>query len=134
MLKNIFTPVCHSVHRGVWLGALVLAGSGPRGSGLRGSPIFRGVSNFLGGLQFFMGVLHFFGGSPIFWGSPIFGRSPIFWEGLHRNMVNVWPVHILLECILVFVIKFSENVWGKLNCLCRDFLLCTEVGTSKFTL
>ena len=56
---NIFTPVCHSVHRGV-------------------SEIW-GVSEIFGGV------------------SEIF-----FWGGdLHRNMVNIWPVRILLECILV---------------------------------
>ena len=70
------------------------------------------------------GFLQFFGGSPIFWRSPIFQRggspnfwgvsnflwgvhqifwgSPIFRGGLHQDTVNVRPVRILLECILVF--------------------------------
>ena len=66
------------------------------------------ISNFLGGcLQFFGGCgLQFFGGvSPIFRGvwSPIFqGCGLQFFRGVsNRNTVNVWPVHILLECILV---------------------------------
>ena len=82
---NIFTSVCHSVHRE--------GGSGPGGC-LQFSggvpPSFRGVSNFLGGLQFFWGVSNFSGGSPIFSGvssfsggvSPIFWGSPIFRGGL----------------------------------------------------
>ena len=36
-------------------------------------------------------MLQFFGG----------GSSKFFVGGLHRNTVNVWPVCILLECILV---------------------------------
>ena len=140
---NIFTSVCqefcsqgvqHALQVSPWGGvsqhalqvspggvSIFLGGSGPGGlqfflGGLvpgRGSPIFRGVSNFSGR-------------SPIFWGSPIFlGVSnfggikgdPPFFGGYffdfclslgihpprtrHRNTVNVRPVRILLECILV---------------------------------
>ena len=56
-----------------------LAGQSQRGG------LVPGVSNFSGGSSNFSGGLQFFGGSPIF-----------------RNTVNVWPVHILLECILVY--------------------------------
>ena len=77
---NIFTPVCHSVHR-----------EGVSGPG--GSPIFfsgGGVPPiFLGG-----GGLQFFGKSPIF-----FGGGAV--RTRHRNTVNVRLVRILLECILV---------------------------------
>ena len=48
-----------------------------------GLQIFGGSSKFSGGLQIFGGVSKFSGG------------------GLHRNTVNVRPVRILLECILV---------------------------------
>ena len=54
-----------------------------------GSPNFRGVSKVLGGLQIYGGFLNFLG------------------EGLHWNTVNVQPVCILLECILVTVCKQS---------------------------
>ena len=73
---NIFTSVCHSVHRG-------------------GLQIFGGVSNFSGG-----------GGGADPGGVPLIIRGgflQIFGGGrLHRNTVNVRPVHILLECILVY--------------------------------
>ena len=57
-----------------------------------GGLVPRGVSNF------------FFGGVSNFGGSPIFlGGSPIFRGGERDvwNTVNVRPVRILLECILV---------------------------------
>ena len=47
---NIFTPVCHSVHRGVWSRGVPAPGevwswgwSGPGGSGPRGMPALWGV-------------------------------------------------------------------------------------------
>ena len=55
-----------------------------------GLQIFGGVSKFSGDSPNFRGGLQFFGGG----GSPNFG-------GWGRNTVNVWPVRILLECILV---------------------------------
>ena len=69
---NIFTPVCHSVHRGGGLnpnfqGGCVVRGVPPNFPGgclqfFGGSPIFRGVS------PIFRGVSNFSGGSPIFQG------------------------------------------------------------------
>ena len=138
---NIFTPVCHSVHRGVSQHALQVS---PGGVWSGGSPIFQGVSNFSGVFNFSGG-----GGLQFFWGwSPIFlgvGNRPPWEIGdhppqkkletprdqtppnnwrppfpqeigdhhppprkigdppgtRHRNTVNVRPVRILLECILV---------------------------------
>ena len=52
-----------------------------------------GGGSFLGGI-FFGGFLQIFGGG-LFWGG-LFGGGV-----LHRNTVNVRPVRILLECILV---------------------------------
>ena len=71
-------------------GSPIFGGGGP--------PIFWGVSNFPG-VSIFQGVSNFSGVSPIFRG------SPIFQGGLHRNMVNIQPVRILLECILVLLSK-----------------------------
>ena len=85
MAKVIFLhlSVIHSTHRG----GLVPGGSGPGG-----------VSNFSGGcLQFFgEGVgLQFFGGLQFYGGvSNCFGG----------DTVNVRPVRILLECILVNIL------------------------------
>ena len=67
----------------------------PQGGGVwsRGSPILGGY------LQFFGGGVSNFG-----------GVSPIFRGGLqHRNMVNIRPVRILLECILVFQ-RFPSDI------------------------
>ena len=98
---NIFTPVCHSVHRGwgspaclagqsweslvsgggspIFQGVCVgipacLAGQSPGGSGPGGLQFFGGVSPiFQGGLQF-LGVSNFSGGLQFFWGiSNFFG-------------------------------------------------------------
>ena len=96
-----------------------------------------GLSNFSGGevppnlggcLQFFGGILQILGGSLQFFGggsgsSKFSGRvsnflgggSPIFQGGVglppnFRNMVNIRPVRILLECILVFRIVLCEHV------------------------
>ena len=69
---NIFTSVCHSVHRG-------------------------GLSGPGGGLSGPGGCLVPGGGV---WSGPG-GFSKFSGGGLHRNTVNVRPVRILLECILV---------------------------------
>ena len=61
---------------------------------------FSGVSKFLGGLQIFGGISKFSGGPQILGGLQISGGLQIL-GGLHRNTVNVRPVRILLECILV---------------------------------
>ena len=109
-----FTTVCHSFcSQGVGMYPSmpcrsVLGGGGvypsmPCKSVLGGPPIFfggvsnLGVSNFLGGLPIFQGgVLQFF------WGEGA-GGSPIF-----RDTVNVRPVRILLECILVSLSYYSD--------------------------
>ena len=95
--KVIFSEACvkKSVHRGRGFskfsggGGLVRGGSPNfRGGGLQfsGAPIFlEGVSNFSGGLQFWGGVSKFSN----------FRQPP------PPDTVNEWPVHILLECILV---------------------------------
>ena len=110
--------VIHPVHR---LGGYVSQHALQVSSG--GSPIFRGgvwmgVSNFLGGLQFFGGVSNFSGGSGpggvsnfsggfdfcFLWGytTPLLLPSlPLPPGTRHQNTVNIWPVCILLECILV---------------------------------
>ena len=90
---NIFTSVCHSFcSQGGW--------SGPG----RGGEL---LQIFWGGLEIFGGGVppNFRGGPPNFqgWGSPNFWGVPTnFGGGLHRNTVNVRPVRILLECILVW--------------------------------
>ena len=73
-----------------------------------------GVSNFSGGVvsNFSGGVVSNFSGgwSPIFLGGlQFFGGSPIFRGGVLRNTVNVRPVRILLECILV-IVNFALTV------------------------
>ena len=68
-----------------------------------GSSKFSGVSNFSGG-----GFLQIFRGSPIFQGGPaIFRGVSNFWGGLLWNTVNVRPVRILLECILVRTCSYA---------------------------
>ena len=79
-----------------------------------GSPIF------LGGLQFFGGVSNFLRGSPIFLGglqifrggfSNFLGGLQFFGGGVwSRNTVNVRPVRILLECILVLVCFCTTSI------------------------
>ena len=90
---NIFTSVCHSF----------CSRGGVSGPG--------GFSNFSGGLQFFGGVLQFLGGLQFFGGVYQFFGGLQFWGGgsLHWNTVNVRPVRILLECILVFVFMFPSK-------------------------
>ena len=73
---------------------------------------FLGVSNFFGGLQFFWGVSNF--GGPQFGGgnsnfflnsnffSNFFPQKKFFWDASPLDTVTERPVHILLECILVF--------------------------------
>ena len=51
----------------------------------------RGVSNFSGGLQFFGG-----------------GVVGVMVRTRHRNTVNVRPVRILLECILVLKLRCDQ--------------------------
>ena len=112
---------CRSVPGGVWSW---------------GSPIFRGVSNFSGGSPIFWGSPIFLGGVSNFWGGGVSnflggqlrGDPPIFWGGnfflisaffgdtppsgtRHRNTVNVRPVRILLECILVRYSFIKCTVW-----------------------
>ena len=67
-----------------------------------GFPIFQGVSNFSGGSPTFLGGSPIFRGvgSLIFWGWGVKGDPP---GTRHRNTVNVRPVRILLECILVLL-------------------------------
>ena len=107
---NIFTSVCHSVHGGgcVWSRGGYLVPEG--GCLVPGGVWSRGVSNFSGGgfLQISGGVPpNFRGGSSKFpGGSPNFrgGGGSNFSGGgkrLLQNTVNVRPVLILLECILV---------------------------------
>ena len=85
---NIFTSVCHSFCSlgGGW--------SGP-GEGVWS----QGSQNFRGGLKIFgWRVSKFSGGSPIFRGG-----------GLRRITVNVRPVRILLECILVLHLVLQDG-------------------------
>ena len=119
---NIFTSVClstgggypsmpcRSVLGGWWVSQHALQVS-PRGGLVPGgvSPIW-GVSNFpgwgveVGCLQFFGGFSNFFGGGWLGFGffliSAFFRDAPLP-RTRHRNTVNVRPVRILLECILV---------------------------------
>ena len=110
---NIFTPVCHSVHRGggflqiffrgvgsskfLWgvVFLQILGGSFKFSGG--GSSKFSGgggSSKFSVGGLVPRGCLQFFGG----------GGVSNFW-----NTVNVRPVRILLECILVTVVGKECN-------------------------
>ena len=79
----------------------------PGGSGPRGSPIFQGVgvwvSNFLGGSTIGGALRGVKGDSPPFFDFCFLWGYPLPPGTRHRNMVNVWPVRILLECILVFL-------------------------------
>ena len=133
---NIFTPVCHSVHRvggypsmpcrsvPGWVGIPACLASQSRGGEVC-LQFFGGVSNFLGGLQF-SGGLHFGGvkgGPPNFfffdfwflWGYPPPGTR-------HWNTVNVRPVRILLECILVY-----KKVLVKYTFYVRTFLVTNRI-------
>ena len=121
----VFTGVCDSVHGGggaldfalIWGGApdfaliILLGGSSkfPGGVFFLGGVFLGGfLQIFLGGWVFLGGFLQILGGSflggvpPNFRGGSFFGGvPPNFRGGLHRNTVNVRPVRILLECILV---------------------------------
>ena len=74
--------------------------------------IFRGGGLFFGGVPpNFQGGCVFLGGVP-----PTFsggGFLQISRGGLHRNTVNVWPVRILLECILVVITSNGLKIQSK---------------------
>ena len=103
---NIFTPVCHSLHRGgvpapnfFWGCLLQIFGGVP-------APNFGGCL-----LQIFGGVpAPNLGGvsAPNFRGGCLL---QIFWGGSSnfRNTVTVRPVRILLECILVLTCLWTSN-------------------------
>ena len=71
--------------------------------------ILGGFLQIFGGGVFFWGGVFLGGVPPNFqgglfgggWFLQIFGGVSFFGGVLHRNTVNVRPVHILLECILV---------------------------------
>ena len=121
LAKVIFSQasVIHSVHRG---GLQFFGGLSKFSKG-------EGVSNFLGGLQIwgvskFSGGLQIFGEGgwflQIFWGvSKFLGGLQFFRGGFHRNTVNVRPVRILLECILVLLFfsqeKFQMYTAGRID-------------------
>ena len=93
---NIFTPVCHSIHRG---GVHGCSGEG----GMRGFIRVGGVCGFIwGGMRGFiwgMACMVLFGGDMhgfIRGGMYGFSVFRIQWD-----TVNEWAVRILLECILV---------------------------------
>ena len=77
---NIFTPVCHSVHRG---GFLQIFGGSSKFSG--------GSSNFLGGLfgggssKFLGGSSTFSGGGLFLGGSSNFSQGGVFFGGVPQN-------------------------------------------------
>ena len=106
---NIFTGVCLSTGGGylqIFRGVPFFGGGTSKFS--EGVPFFGGVPpNFRGG-AFLGGVPpNFRGGTSKFSGGylQIFGGVP-FWGGVPQNTVNVRPVRILLECILVFFLFF----------------------------
>ena len=114
---NIFTGVCLSTG----------GGACSKFSGGRGGIFWGGVPapNFRGGVFFRGGcLLQIFGGVPApnfrggyfsggyFWGGGV--PAPNFRGGaLHRNTVNVRPVRILLECILVTIILMHAMMFCK---------------------
>ena len=93
---NIFTPVCHSVHRGG-----VGCPGGVSAPNFRGGvclvQIFRGEGRGMSGPNLGGGVCSKFSGGCLL--QIFLGGSSNF-----RNTVNVWPVCILLECILVVIL------------------------------
>ena len=96
---NIFTSVCHSVHRGGWVSqhALQVSPGGVSQHALQvSSPNF-----FLEGGNFFYDFCFLWG-----YTSPP-GTT-------HRNTVKVRPVRILLECILVVGYVYVGFTW---NCM-----------------
>ena len=93
-----------------------------------------GCLQIFGGLQFFGGCLQIFRGCsskfsggvpPNFRGgsSKFLGVLQIFGGGLHRNTVNVRPVRILLESILVYLENNSVQLFrmakGDYDVSCR---------------
>ena len=106
LAKVIFLhlSVIHSVHTGgVSQHALQVSPRGGIPACLAGQSQ-EGGSPILGGSPIFRGGLQFFRGSPIF-----FGGLQFFGVGTrHQNTVNVRPVRILLECILVGIF-FAKN-------------------------
>ena len=92
-LGNIFTPVCHSFcsQGGVWNFRGV--------SEILGVWNFRGVSEIFGGVSEIFGLCLKFSGGLKFLGGVWNFRGGC----LHRNTVNIRPVRILLECILVLL-------------------------------
>ena len=100
LAKVIFAraSVIHSVHReGCSRFCSNFSGGGGIFGGNSSKFLIKSSSKFSGGVppNFFLGGYFFGGGSPNFRGGVFFGGV------LHRNTVNVWPVRILLECILV---------------------------------
>ena len=108
---NIFTSICHSFCS---QGGGGVSGPGGCSSKFSGGEVF---------LQIFGGVLpNFRGGSgpggrflQISGGSSKFSEGGVFLQifggDLHWNKVNVWPVRILLECILVcFISRLSYRL------------------------
>ena len=91
---NIFTSVCLSTG---------------------GSSIFRGVSNF-SGVSNFLGEEEW---PPIFWGFSNFPGGISNW-----NTVNIRPVRILLECILVFFFFSLFSTFPHIP----DILMCCNIG------
>ena len=94
--RAIFTGRNEVLAKVIFSQACVILFTGGGGMVWGGLQFFGGASNFSG---FFLGgvVSNFSGGPPIFQvGLQFFGGG-----GLHRNTVNVRPVRILLECILV---------------------------------
>ena len=136
---NIFTPVCHSVHRGGACskfpgGCLLQIFGGVPAPNFRGwggwgvpAPNFRGWGGLGGACSKFWGgaCSKFSGGgvpAPNFRGGcllQIFGGvpAPNFRGGSSnfRNTVTVRPVRILLECILVLPIFSPLNLGIQFN-------------------
>ena len=102
---NIFTSVCLSTGGGVFFGGFL--------------QIFGGVSFLRGGSSKFLGgFLQIFGGV-------------FFWGGvLPRNTVNVRPVRILLECILVIYCSCS-NCFGVTAAVSESDITFSEKITSR---
>ena len=108
---NIFTPVCHSVHRGVCVVA-----PGGRAWLLQGRAWFYsgGAWFYSGGVRgFIRGCMVLFGGHAWFYSGGRVWFFQFFW--IQWDTVNERAVRILLECILVwnkFILKFcfkNEN-------------------------
>ena len=124
---NIFTGVCHSVHRGGVCQGGCLPGGGVCQGGLPGGGVClggvsaRGVSArggcvCQGGVFFWRGVFFLEGGvcqGGLPGGVSARGVSFFLGGGFPWNTVNVRPVRILLECILVtcsFLLALSPSL------------------------